>query len=74
VGLNRPVEVKALSAACGKELPFELVPRRPGDVAVTDADPARALEVLGWKASLGLEAMCADGWRWQQQNPDGYGR
>jgi len=64
--------LKAFEQACGKELPYKLVERRAGDVASCYADPAMAAEVLGWSAELGLEAMCADAWRWQQQNPDGY--
>ena len=51
---------------------YELVARRPGDVASCYADPALAEQELGWKATLGIEAMCADGWRWQSQNPEGY--
>lgn len=64
--------LKAFEQACGKELPYKLVERRAGDVASCYADPTMAAEVLGWSAELGLEAMCADAWRWQQQNPDGY--
>ncbi|MGM8935022.1 UDP-glucose 4-epimerase GalE [Pseudomonas neustonica] len=64
--------LKAFEQACSKELPYKLVERRAGDVASCYADPAMAAEVLGWSAELGLEAMCADAWRWQQQNPDGY--
>ena len=65
--------VKAYSAACGSELPYKLADRRPGDVAVVYADPSYAAQELGWKAELGLEAMCADSWRWISQNPDGFG-
>jgi UDP-glucose 4-epimerase len=65
--------VKAMSGAVGRELPYRLVARRPGDVAVTYADPSRARALLGWQAERGLDAMCADGWRWQQRNPSGYG-
>ena len=64
--------VAAFEAACGKTIPFEIVPRRSGDVAECYADPSRARQDLGWSAELGLEAMCADSWRWQQQNPTGY--
>ncbi len=64
--------VKALSKTVGRELKYELVARRPGDVAVTYADVSRAKELLGWKAELGLDAMCADSWRWQSGNPNGY--
>jgi UDP-glucose 4-epimerase len=64
--------LKAFEQACGKTLAYELVARRPGDVASCYADPALAEQELGWKATLGIEAMCADGWRWQSQNPEGY--
>ncbi len=64
--------LKAFEQACGKALAYELVARRSGDVASCYADPALAEQELGWKATLGIEAMCADGWRWQSQNPDGY--
>jgi len=59
--------VHAFSAASGKPVPYRVMSRRPGDVAQCYADPAFALEVLGWKAELGIEAMCADTWRWQQR-------
>lgn len=64
--------LKAFEQACGKTLAYELVARRPGDVASCYADPTLAEQELGWKATLGIEAMCADGWRWQSQNPEGY--
>ena len=64
--------VKAFSKACGKELPYEIKPRRAGDIAMCYADPAKALKVLGWKAERGLDKMCEDSWRWQSQNPNGY--
>ncbi len=64
--------VKAFSKACGKELPYEIKPRREGDIAMCYADPAKALNVLGWKAERGLDEMCEDSWRWQSQNPNGY--
>lgn len=64
--------VKAFSKACGKELPYEIKPRRAGDIAMCYADPAKAEKVLGWKATRGLDEMCADSWRWQSQNPNGY--
>ncbi|MCI8321717.1 MAG: UDP-glucose 4-epimerase GalE [Dorea sp.] len=64
--------VKAFSKACGKELPYEIKPRREGDIAMCYADPDKALKVLGWKAERGLDEMCEDSWRWQSQNPDGY--
>jgi len=65
--------VKAYSAACGHELPYQMSERRPGDVAVVYADPSYALQELGWKAELGLPQMCEDSWRWISNNPDGFG-
>ena len=64
--------VKAFGEACGKEIPYEIQPRREGDIATCYADPAKAWKVLGWKAERGLKEMCEDAWRWQSQNPDGY--
>ena len=65
--------VKSYSEACGHEIKYELVARRPGDVAVVYADPSYAAAELGWKAELGLEQMCADSWRWISGNPEGFG-
>jgi UDP-glucose 4-epimerase len=62
----------AFSHACGRELPSEVAPRRPGDLAAYWADATRAHQCLGWRASLGLDRMCADTWRWQSMNPQGY--
>ena len=62
----------AFERACGRELPYTLTDRRPGDVASCYADPALAERELDWRAGLDLEAMCADAWRWQSTNPDGY--
>lgn len=64
--------LQAFEKACGKQLPYKLVERRPGDIASCYADPALASEILGWSAKLGLEAMCEDAWRWQRENPEGY--
>lgn len=58
--------VRAFTAASGKPVPYRVVGRRPGDIAQCYADPSLALEMLGWKAQLGIEAMCLDVWRWQQ--------
>ncbi|MBL4833168.1 MAG: UDP-glucose 4-epimerase GalE [Pseudomonas sp.] len=66
--------VKAFEKACGRELAYKIVARRPGDVASCYADPALAKSELDWQATLGLEAMCADAWHWQSSNPEGYGR
>ena len=64
--------VRAFERASGQSIPYETAPRRPGDVAACYADPALAERLLGWKARLGLDTMCADSWRWQSANPDGY--
>lgn len=64
--------VKAFSKACGREIPYEIKPRREGDIAMCYADPSKAAKVLGWKAERGLDEMCEDTWRWQSQNPGGY--
>jgi UDP-glucose 4-epimerase len=64
--------IKAFSKACGKDLPYVIDPRRPGDIAVCYSDPAKARDVLGWTAGKNLEDMCRDGWNWQSKNPDGY--
>ena len=62
----------AFSKAAGKEIPYEFAPRRPGDAAVSYADPSAALADLGWSAHRSLDAMCEDHWRWQKNNPQGY--
>jgi UDP-glucose 4-epimerase len=64
--------VKAFEVASGKPVPYELVGRRPGDIAECYADPAAAAKLLGWSAEHGIERMCADHWRWQSQNPRGF--
>ena len=64
--------VKAFEQASGRVVPYKIAPRRPGDIASCYADPQRALELLGWRAERGLSAMCADAWRWQHTNPNGY--
>ena len=64
--------VAAFAAASGRDIPYRIVERRPGDVAQCYADPARAQQQLGWRAKRDLATMCADHWRWQQQNPEGY--
>ena len=65
--------VKAFGKACGKEIPYEIKARRPGDIATCYADPSKAKAELGWEATRGLDEMCEDSWRWQSNNPDGYG-
>jgi UDP-glucose 4-epimerase len=64
--------VHAFERACGKPVPYQLVNRRPGDIAKCYADPTLARELLGWEAKLSLDDMCADAWRWQSRNPQGY--
>jgi UDP-glucose 4-epimerase len=64
--------VAAFERASGRPVPYAIVGRRAGDIAECYADPTRAAELLGWRAELGIDAMCADGWRWQGGNPDGY--
>ncbi|HBN56792.1 MAG TPA: UDP-glucose 4-epimerase GalE [Lachnospiraceae bacterium] len=64
--------VKAFSKACGKELPYVIKPRRAGDIATCYCDPAKAKAELGWEAQYGIDEMCADSWRWQSKNPNGY--
>jgi len=64
--------IKAFGKACGRDLPYEIKPRRAGDIAACYADCSKAEYELGWKAKLSIEQACADSWRWQSQNPDGY--
>ena len=64
--------VRAFERASGRSVPYEIAPRRPGDVAACYADPGLAERLLGWKTRLDLDAMCTDSWRWQAANPDGY--
>jgi UDP-glucose 4-epimerase len=65
--------LRAFEAATAVRVPYQIVARRPGDVAMAYADPSLAHRLLGWKARRDLETMCADAWRWQSTNPDGYG-
>ena len=62
----------AYERACGRKLPYVVDPRRPGDLAAYWADPARARELLGWEAKLGIDEMCTDSWNWQSHNPNGF--
>ena len=62
----------AYEKACGKELPYEIKERRAGDIATCYCDATKAKNELGWVAEKGIEDMCADSWRWQSSNPDGY--
>jgi UDP-glucose 4-epimerase len=64
--------IRAFEQASGRSVPYDIVDRRPGDVAESYADATRAREVLGWTAARDLATMCADSWRWQSMNPKGY--
>ncbi len=64
--------VRAFARASNREIPYRIAPRRPGDIAQCYADPSLAEKELGWRAERDLEAMCADTWRWQANNPKGY--
>lgn len=64
--------VKAFEKASGKEIPYNITDRRPGDIAINFADPSKAEEELGWTAEYDLVDMCRDSWNWQSQNPEGY--
>jgi len=65
--------LRAFEQASGRPVPYEIVARRPGDVGACYADPTLARDILGWQATRDLHAMCADSWRWQRMNPDGFG-
>ena len=64
--------IHAFEKACGKQLPYEICPRRPGDIAECYANSDKAAKELGWKARFGIEEMCRDQWNWQSKNPNGY--
>jgi UDP-glucose 4-epimerase len=64
--------VSAFEKASGKKVPFNIVDRRPGDIGECFANPEKARIVLGWEATRGIDEMCRDSWRWQEQNPTGY--
>ena len=64
--------VAAFEAACGRTIPYSVEPRRPGDIATCYSDPAKAAELLGWRARFDIDRMCEDSWRWQSMNPRGY--
>ena len=64
--------VQAFEKATGVKVPYVIKPRRSGDVAECWSDPSKAAKELGWKAQFGVEEMCADAWRWQKNNPNGY--
>ncbi|WP_421774517.1 UDP-glucose 4-epimerase GalE [Gracilimonas sp.] len=64
--------VTAFEQASGKEVPYKITPRRPGDIATCYADPSKAEQELGWTAKRGIEEMCRHAWKWQSDNPNGY--
>ena len=64
--------VKAFEAANDLHIPYEIAPRRSGDLPFLYSDPTKSEKVLGWKAEKTLEDMCRDAWNWQRQNPKGY--
>lgn len=66
--------LRAFEAACGKTLPYQVAPRRAGDIAACYANADKARRLLDWKAERDLKTMCEDGWRWQSANPQGYGQ
>lgn len=72
VGVSVLEIVTAFEAASGKTIAYQIVARRPGDIASCYADPSLAQQELGWKAELSIEQSCKDAWRWQSQNPNGY--
>lgn len=72
VGYSVLQVLHAYEKACGKTLPYEIKPRRAGDIATCYSDCAKAKAELGWTAQKGIEEMCADSWRWQSANPEGY--
>ena len=64
--------IKAFSKACGKDVPYQIDERRPGDIAECFADASKAKNEIGWEATRGIEEMCEDAWRWQSNNPNGF--
>lgn len=64
--------IEAFGKACGKKIPYEIKPRRAGDIATCYCEPSKAKSELGWTAEYGIEEMCADSWKWQSENPNGY--
>ena len=64
--------VAAFEKACGHKIPYQIKPRRAGDIATCYCDPSKAKRELLWEAEYGIEEMCADSWNWQSKNPNGY--
>ena len=77
LGTNRGYSVlelvQAFEKVSGKKIPYQIVNRRPGDIAISYADVGKAQRELGWSAVRGIDEMCTDAWRWQSRYPDGYG-
>ena len=73
VGYSVLEMLRAFEQASGKPVPYKIAGRRDGDIASCYADPGQASKLLGWRAARDLQAMCADAWRWQSANPQGYG-
>jgi UDP-glucose 4-epimerase len=71
-GVRDYIHVVEFERACGRELPYEVVARRAGDVAASFADPALAERELGWRATRTLDDICASSWKWQSANPNGF--
>jgi len=65
--------VKAFERVTGVKIPYEIAPRRPGDLATVYSSPDKSAQLLGWKAQYNLDDMCRDTWAWQSKNPMGYG-
>jgi UDP-glucose 4-epimerase len=64
--------ITAFEKACQHKIPFEIMDRRPGDAAISYADPSKANRELNWFTQKNLDDMCMDAWRWQSQNPNGF--
>jgi len=64
--------VRAFEKASGRPVPYKIAPRRPGDIAECFADPTLAADTIGWRAEMNMDKMCADAWRWQSANPNGF--
>lgn len=72
IGISVLEMVDAFQTASGREIPYEIVARRQGDLAAYWADPSKANKLLGWRAKFALEEICRDSWKWQSNNPNGY--
>lgn len=74
VGCSVLEVIRAFEKASGRKIPYAVKPRRAGDIAACYADVSKAERELGWKAALGIDEMCASAWKWQKNNPNGYGK